>query len=205
MALLTRLSLIDRHLPLSFPSVTFSSLFSELIIQFQRELALNLSSPCSSFSWSKVVDLFDGRLFAFTLYQIYQSSSNIRFDSTTISIIKQSLDILNIPFTENLFYDVLQQTIKSKDIIFASPPVEQPSTLVEKTHKQQRITKISNRFTDKYLSPILSSETQLRIEWINPNDSEAPQYTGRYHWHMYKEVDSSFTSLITFILRILGR
>jgi hypothetical protein len=161
--------------------VTFSSLFSELIIEFQRELALNLSAPCSSFSWSKVIDLFDGRLFAFTLHQIHQSSSsNIHFDSTTCNIIKRSLNILNIPFTDSLFHDMLQQIIESKDIIFASSPLNQPPILVEQTHKQQRITKISNRFIDRYLHPILSSEDQLRIEWINPNESQAVQYEGEY-------------------------
>ena len=181
---------MDRHLPLSFPSVTFSSLFSELIIEFQRELALNISSTMSSFSWSKIIDLFDGRLFAFTLYQIHQSSSNIRFDSTTIEIIKQSLNILNIPFTESLFSDVLQEMIKSKNIIIASSPWSS----VQRPRQQQRITKISNRFIDKYLKPILSSENQLEIEWINPNESNAPRYRGRYHWHVYREVNSFFTS-----------
>jgi len=41
-ALLIRLSLIDRHLPSNFPSIKYSSLFSELIIQFQQRLALCL-------------------------------------------------------------------------------------------------------------------------------------------------------------------
>lgn len=182
MALLTRLALVDRHLPLSFPSVTFSSLFSELIIEFQRELALNLSVPCSSLSWSKVIDLFDGRLFAFTLHQIHQSlSSNIRFDSITSSIIKQSLNILNIPFIDNFFHDMLQQIIESKDIIFVSSPSnQQTSILIKQTQKQQRITKISNPFIDKYLHPILSSEDQLQIKWINPNESQAVHYEGKY-------------------------
>lgn len=189
MALLTRLSLLDRHLPLSFPSITFSSLFSELIIEFQRELATNISSPMTPVSWAKVVDLFDGRLFAFTLYQIHQSSSNIRFDSTTIEIIKQSLSILNIPFRENSFSDVLDEMIESKDIIIASSSWSS----VRRPRQQQRITKISNRFIDKYLKPILSAENQLEVEWINPNESDAPRYRGRYHWHIYREVNSFFT------------
>jgi len=187
-ALLTRLSLIDRHLPLDFPSVEFSSLFSEFIIEFQRELAWNLSSSCSMFSWEKVVDIFDGRLFAFTLNQIYRPSfsSNIRFDSMTLNIIKESLNILNIPFEENLYDNVVKQLIASEDITFSSCPMQQPPTLLR---QKQNITKISNTFIDTYLQPILSSnDVQSRIQWISPDESHGIQYEGKHHWHRYMEV-----------------
>lgn len=169
---------------MSLPLMTFSTFFSEMIIEFQRELARNVSGSLTSYSWTKISDLFDGRLFVFTLYQIHRSSSNIRFDSTTIEIIKQSLTVLNIPFNENLFSDVLNEMMESKDIIIASSPWSSD----ERSNQRQKITKISNRFIDKYLKPILSPENQSRIEWIDPNGSDAPQYSGRYHWHVYREV-----------------
>ena len=168
--------------------VTFGSLFSELLIQFQRELSLSLSSTCSSFSWARVIDLFDGRLFAFTLHQV---SLGIRFDSTTMNIIKLSLHALNIPFRENFFSDVLQQIIESKDMIFMASSSEKPSIPNKEVRQQQKITKISNSFIDEYLKPILTSDDQLRIEWIDPNISDAPQYRGRYHWHVFREVNFS--------------
>ncbi|CAF4396193.1 unnamed protein product, partial [Rotaria sordida] len=59
-ALLIRLSLIDRHLPSKFPSITFSSIFSQLINQFQECLTSCICSYSSLLSYSKIVDIFDG-------------------------------------------------------------------------------------------------------------------------------------------------
>jgi hypothetical protein len=128
-ALLIRLSLTDRHLSLSFPLVTFSPAFSQLIVQFQQRLSRDVSSHHSSLSWSKVGDLFDGRLFAFTLHQF--SSSNIRLDSTTFEIIKQSLSILKIPSTDTLFENIIKKLIQSDDISFGSSLSRQISTTTE--------------------------------------------------------------------------
>ena len=75
--------------------------------------------------------------------------------------------------------------IESKDIIFSS---SSPTTQSAQLSEQQKITKISNKFIDRYLRPILTTEVQSRIQWINPEESQAVRYEGRYHWHRYREV-----------------
>ena len=168
-ALLIRLSLIDRHLPSNFPSIQFSSKFSELIIQFQQRLSLCLSSYSSSLSWDKIADIFDGRLFAFTLYKLNQSSSKICFDSNTTDIVKSCLNVLKFSTNENLFHDIIQQLIQSKHVIISSSSSKKESGLI----KQQKITRISNLFIDTYLELILS-----RFEFINPEDHHSTRYEG---------------------------
>jgi hypothetical protein len=167
-ALLIRLSLTDRHLPPSFPSVTFSPTFSQLIVQFQHHLSSCLSSSSSSLSWSKIGDLFDGRLFAFTLYQIHQSSSSIRLDSKTSDIVKQSLNLLNIPSTENLFENIIKKLIESNDI---SVSVSEKQTISNsQEQKRHKIIRISNPFIDTYLKKILPSNDQAAFDLIHPDD-----------------------------------
>ncbi|CAF3580025.1 unnamed protein product [Rotaria sp. Silwood1] len=90
-ALLIRLSLIDCHLLSKFPSITFNSIFSQLTNQFQEHLTSCLYLYSSLLLYSKVVDIFDGRLFAFTLYQLKQSSSKMKFDSNTMNIVKKKV------------------------------------------------------------------------------------------------------------------
>jgi hypothetical protein len=178
-ALLIRLSLGDRHLPLSFPSVTYSPIFSQFIVQFQQYLALNLASCSSSLSWSKIADLFDGRLFTFTLYQIYQSS-DIRLDSRTSEIVNESLKLLNIPSSETLFQDIVKQLIQSNDIIFSSSSSEQQVVPIKKQRNTQQIVKISNPFISAYLEPILSSKGPLKFELVDPDGSELVQHKGTF-------------------------
>jgi hypothetical protein len=179
-ALLIRLSLVDRHLPLSFPTVTYSPIFSQFITQFQQRLASNLVSNSSSLSWSKIADLFDGRFFTFTLYQIHQlSSSNIHLDSKTNEIVKQSLNILNISSSENLFQNVVNQLIQSNDIIFSSSSTEKQMIITKQQH-QQKVIKISNPFINTYLDPILSSKNPLTFELINPDHSQIIEYPGNF-------------------------
>jgi hypothetical protein len=171
-ALLIRLSLTDRHLSLSFPLVTFSPAFSQLIVQFQQRLSRDVSSHHSSLSWSKVGDLFDGRLFAFTLHQF--SSSNIRLDSTTFEIIKQSLSILKVPSTDTLFEDIIKQLIQSNDISFSSSSLDEQVT----KSKRQKIIRISNPFVDTYLKPILTSNKTETFDLVEPDGSQVAQYKG---------------------------
>ncbi|CAF1084617.1 unnamed protein product [Adineta steineri] len=183
-ALLIRLSLVDRHLPTDLPSVEFSPIFSQLIIQFQQNLAMSISSCSSSFlSWSKIVDLFDGRLFAFTLYQLNQSSK-MNFDSNTIDIVNDCLSFLKHPTDEYIFHNIIQQLIQSKHIIFSSVLSQEKLVVI----KKQKITKISNTFIDIYLKPILSTIDGMTFDFINPNESHLARYEGKYHWHVYKEV-----------------
>ncbi|CAF4569108.1 unnamed protein product [Rotaria sp. Silwood1] len=185
-ALLIRLSLIDRHLPSSIPSVTYSSTFSQYIVQFQQYLSLNLSSNFSSLSYAKIADLFDGRLFAFTLYQIYQSSK-FSLDSKTYTIVKQSLDALNIPSNEHIFQDIMKELIQSNDIIFSSSLSKKQSVTIQQQDRQ-KIIRISNPFIDAYLKPILSSNDTLPFDLIIPDDSQVIQYKSKYYWRIYKEV-----------------
>ncbi|CAF0753138.1 unnamed protein product [Rotaria sordida] len=187
-ALLIRLSLLDRHLPSSFPSITFSPMLSQMIAQFQQYLSSNLSSQVSSLSWSKVADLFDGHLFAFTLYRLSSSSSNIRFDSKTYEIVRESLSILNIPFSDDLFQNVVNQMIQLNVVDFSRSTFEQSSIIVKRIETHRKITKISNRFINTLLQPIFSSNNTSTFEWVTPNDIPATRYEGRHHWHVYKEV-----------------
>ena len=159
----------------------------ELISQFQQNLAFCLSSCSSSLCYSKIADSFDGRLFAFTIYQLSQSSSKIKFDSNTIDIITPCLTLLKLPTNENLFHDVVQQLIQSKHIIISSATFEKPLTLDNK----QNITKISNRFLDIYLKSILSMNTQETFTFVNPKERHSTRYDGT--------VDYAFVFLIIII------
>ncbi|CAM4769547.1 unnamed protein product [Rotaria magnacalcarata] len=190
-ALLIRLSLIDRHLPINFPSIKFSSIFSQSMIQFQQQLAICLSSYVSALSYSKVADIFDGRLFAFTLYQLKQSSSKIRFDSDTMNIIKQCLSLLNISMHENLFPNIVNQLIQSNHLIFSTLATDEQSVSMEK----KKIAKISNSFIDTYLAPIMSKSDQWTFEFTDPDDSSLARYEGKYHWHVYKEVGDELSRI----------
>ncbi|CAF3527387.1 unnamed protein product [Rotaria sordida] len=186
-ALLIRLSLIDRHLPSSIPSIIYSSTFSQYIIQFQQRLSSNLfASNVSSLSYSKIADLFDGRLFTFTLYQIYQSSK-ISLDSKTYVIVKQSLDLLNIPSNENIFQDIVKELIHSNDIFFSSLLSTNQSTIIQQQNRQ-KIVRISNPFVDAYLKPIFSSNDTLTFDMIRPDDNYIIQYKDKHYWQTYKEV-----------------
>ncbi len=178
-ALLIRLSLVDRHLPLSFPSVEYSAIFSQFIVQFQKRLALNLASYSSSLSWLKIADLFDGRFFTFTLYQIYQSSSNIRLDSKTNEIVKQSLNILNISSSENIFQDIVNQLIQSNDIIFSSSSSEKQGITIKQQKTFPEIIKISNPLINTYLESIISSKDSLTFELIEPDNSQIIPYKSK--------------------------
>jgi hypothetical protein len=173
-ALLIRLSLVDRHLPSNFPSIKFSPMFSKLIVQFQQRLGLCLSSYSSSLSWSKIVDIFDGRLFAFTLYQLNQSSSKIYFDSNTIDIVKECLTLLRLPNNKDIFCDIVKQLIQLEHIIFSSSSSEQEPVLV----KQQKIIKISNPFIDTFLKPILATNDEPTFNFVSSEDSHLARYEG---------------------------
>jgi hypothetical protein len=178
-ALLIRLSLLDRHLPSSFPSVAYSPIFSQLIAQFQQRLASNLSAYSSSRSWSKIADLFDGRLFTFTLEQIHQSL-NIRLDSKTYESVQQALNLLKIPVNENIFQDIVKQLIQSNDIIFSS---EKQATTIIQQQNRQKIIRISNPFVDIYMKPILSRNDAVTFDLINPDVSQIIQHKGKFFFY----------------------
>ncbi|CAF4111338.1 unnamed protein product [Adineta steineri] len=195
-ALLTRLALVDRYLSLSFLSIEFSSIFNQHINKFQEQLSLNLSSCSSSLSWSKISDLFDGRLFAFTIYQINKSTSELRFDSETSELVTQCLKILKISPNEKLFYNSIQQMTQSNDIIFSSALIEQQQTMItDEIYNYPKIARISNPFIDTYLEPILSLNNKSLFELVEPNDTQTARYEGRYHWHIYKEVGDEISRI----------
>ncbi|CAF4055452.1 unnamed protein product, partial [Rotaria sp. Silwood1] len=170
-ALLIRLSLCDRHLPASLPSITFSPAFSQFVGQFQHRLASFLSSSPSFLSWSKISDIFDGRLLTFTIYQISQFLSNIRLDSKTYDIVKGSLDLLNISLTENLFKDIMNKLVQSNDIILPLSPSESQVSLNNPEQKRHKIIRISNPLIDEYLKPILTASDKSTFDLINPDYS----------------------------------
>ncbi|CAF1367167.1 unnamed protein product [Adineta steineri] len=188
-ALLIRLSLADRHLLLSPSSIKFGPTFIQLVAKFQQQLSSNLSLCSSDLSWSKVADLFDGRLFAVTLEQIHQSVSNIHFDSETFEIVQKCLDILQIPWNENLFQNLVHRMIETNDISFSLIVCEQ------QRQTYQQIAKISNDFIDTYLKPIYSLRDRGTFELVEPNNIQVPRYEGRHHWHVYKEVGNEINRI----------
>ena len=185
-ALLIRLSLVDRHLVLSFPSVTFSPEFSQLIAQFQQRLATNLISSSSSAisSYSKIADLFDGRLLTFTLHQL-QQSPNLSLDSQTLAIIQQSLGLLNLSWNETIFQQALNQLIQSKHITL--DPSSSSSTNDQPRSNRRQLIQISNPFLDRYLQPILSSKGSLPFQFVEPDDSQIV----RNNWTTLQDVSIS--------------
>ena len=166
-ALLIRLSLIDRHLPLNFPSIEFSSSLATLINQFQRGLASTLSAYSSTLSYAKIGDLFDGRLFAFTIFRLHQTSPKIFFDCDTLEIVNQCLTILQISNDEYLFQTNVKELIQAKDIIIIHASV---STVDSVEGVKSKITKISNAFMETFLKPILSKNTDWSFEFVDPED-----------------------------------
>ena len=200
-ALLIRLSLIDRHVPLHLPHIEFSVPLSNLLKQFQHSLAFTLSSYSSNLSYTKIADLFDGRLFAFTIYRLHQTSPKIFFDVFTLEIVDRCLDILQIANDDYLFNNKVNELIQSKDIII-SPSM---STVDSMEGAKLTITRVSNGFMDTFLQPILSRKSDLSFEFVDPDDEHhSSRYegklfvqsrkdlvcfsVGRYHWHVYKEV-----------------
>lgn len=182
-ALLIRLSLADRHLLLSLPSVTFSPNLSRLIAEFQQRLALNLVSSTSS-SYSKIADLFDGRLLTFTLHQLQQKST-LSLDSQTRAIIQQSLGVFGLSWNETIFHQSLNQLIQSHHIIFT--PSSSSSTKHQSKSNRRQLIQISNPFLDRYLQPILSSKDSPSIAFIEPDDRQIFEMK----WKEYQDVSIS--------------
>jgi len=182
--LLIRLSLIDRHLSMNISSIILDSNFERFIVQFQKHLAcFQLAEYSSNLSWSKIADLFDGRLFAFTIYQIHQPSSKIVFDHDTLEIVNQCLTLLNLSNNEYSFQEIAKELIQSKSSKIDS---DTPTS-------RKKITKISNPFVDILLQPILTNQVEQTFEFINPTDRSSVRYEGRHHWHVYQEVTDIFT------------
>ncbi|CAF1056751.1 unnamed protein product [Adineta ricciae] len=182
MALLIRLSLVDRHLPEDLPSITFSSQLAQLIIEFQQQLAISVAVASSSTrSCSKIADLYDGRLFAFTLYQLL---SNVSFHSDTMCIFSDGLLFLEFSTDQNLFHETTNKLVEAEHLTF-SPSLARQSTAVTKS---QQITRISNRFIDTCLQPIISNINNTTFNFVDPQDVRLSRYEGKYHWHVYKEV-----------------
>ena len=199
-ALLLRLSLLDRHLPSSVSSLKFSPICRQLIEQFQTRLAATVLLPSSAFSLLKIADLFDGRLLAFTLEEIGKSStSKIIFDSTTMEIVNRSLAVLQIPSNEHLLKDVVQKLIRSKQITFVSSSAKQVEPI-----KEQQLVRISSPFIDAVVNPILSPAIESTLKFIDPKDQQSSRYEGKYHWHVYKPVSIIFC-LWPALSFVLGR
>ena len=218
-ALLIRISLADRHLTSCLPPVECSPAFTQCLRRFQQRLASNISSCSSSLSWSKIADLFDGRLFNFTLHQIHQSQSNIQLDSQTRTMVERSLTVLNQPTGESLFRDKVNQMVQSKDITFSTATTESQAAV---SKKRPTIVKISNPFVDTYLKPILTSKTvSSTFDLVDPNEKQLAQYKSKWialHpaestvlfpldksiWHDYKEVRPSSSNFHINRLLLLG-
>ena len=200
-----RLSLVDRHLSSGCPPVIYSSAIATLIDRFQHLLALSISSSLSRRSWSKIADLFDGRLFAFTLHQLGRSSSSkLRFDSNTVDVIKECLPLFNLSLDENLFHETVARLVVLEHVTFPSSS----SGEMAAANKRQQITRISNPFVDSYLQPIIAVVYGMPFDFVDPQEIHLARYegrsfstlllslhplsllTGKHHWHVFKEVQA---------------
>lgn len=188
-ALLIRLSLTDRHLPTDWSRITFSALFSELIDQFLQELAQTVSSCLSRRSWSKVTDLFDGRLFAFTLQQLHQNSSKTFFDAHTMHIVKDCLSAFKLSTDKSSLHDAVTQLHQLKHIEFSS--LSPRRTVAMKG--RQPVTKINNVFIDSYLQPILTTTDEMLFDFVDPENMPLTRYQGN------RPMQGHFTSCSCFL------
>lgn len=96
----------------------------------------------------------------------------IRFDSETMDIVKPCLLLLNIPIDENIFSSIVEELVQLKHIIFSDSIVQKQLVSKEK----QKIAKISNKFIDTYLQPILSTNSSLNFEFIDAENSPSVRY-----------------------------
>jgi hypothetical protein len=176
-ALLVRLSIMDRRVPSVGSSFTLSPQLNQQLAQFQQILGKHLVSYTSStLSWSKIADLFDGRLFMFTIQWIHQSTSTIRIDSQTNHIVQRCLSNLNLDYHETYFVDIVKQLIQSNHIVFSTMTNKQ--SMVNNAQRQQ-VIRISNPLTNVYLKSILpSSKRSTHYDMIDPNEKHCISYPG---------------------------
>ncbi|CAF1475790.1 unnamed protein product, partial [Didymodactylos carnosus] len=183
-SLLLRLSIVDRHL-ISFPTVIFSSTVSKLLSSFQKLLATVVSnlrlSSLTTLSFNKISDMFDGRLFAFTVHSINSNNSHFSIDCETSNIFRQSLHLIDesetttaTPPLEKLLNENLKQLILSGDIKCSSE-ASSLSTIINLRNSKRKLSKISNPFIDEYLKPILSA-TDANIDFMDTPNSSHTQY-----------------------------
>lgn len=203
LALLLRLSLLDRHLPRSIPIWQFSEGFIEQCNRFQTRLAENLTaSALSTFSWSKIADLFDGRLFHLTLDQLHRRQLSFRLDPLTEELVKDCFLALNLSYEQSLFSTIINRLVESHDLRVP----DQAPTLENAPLARPQVIRISNPLIDQYLRTIPQPQ---EFDWIPPHPQFQNTYPGRircafhcisenflffdllgrYIWTGYKEVN----------------
>ncbi|CAF3813893.1 unnamed protein product, partial [Rotaria magnacalcarata] len=127
------------------------------------------------------------------LYHLKQSSSNMRLDSNTAHIVKKCLTLLKLSADEDLFCNIVQQLVQSVHIICSSTTYDMQSMIM----KKQETRKISSSFINTYLVRVFSANN-LRLCQIF---KYILNFIEKYHWHVYKEIDS--TDLINILQSIL--
>lgn len=151
-------------------------------MKFQQTLDYCLNSETSLLCWTHVADMFDGRLFTFTLQWLYQSSKDHCFDSETICLVKQTLNKLGINLDISDFKNSLNKMIQLKHIQFVTSSLNVSSTVVNM--QRQKVVKISNPLVDLYLKPIYSTMTDgYQFDLISPDECHATVYEGNYFYH----------------------
>lgn len=167
-ALLLRLSLIDRHLSEDLINVVFEKPMSDLLQDFQKRMAAAITNSSSTLSWSKIGDSFDGALFGFTLTQL--ARDDIHFDSNTINVAHESLHFLGISFTDEIFVSSTNSLI-SLQAIRIRPETE--ANAFFRCDSQTKVMKISNPLIDTVVQPILSD-----IDLIPPTKISSIRHEG---------------------------
>jgi hypothetical protein len=133
-------------------------------------------------SFKNISDMFDGRLFAFTIWSLFTSNNNnnkFSIDSETLKIFQSILHLINDSYgtlpNVQLLTDHLTNLIESGDIQCSA---EISSISLSLQNNRRTLSKISNPFIEEYLESFLSSTTSKNIDFIEPVSSSSMQYEG---------------------------
>lgn len=176
-SLLVRLSITDRHL--STRPTRFEWKFDEELENFEKILAKSIAKVSSKDKTQKIGDIFDRRLFFFTIEQIAEKRSAFRLDSTTKSFLQR---IFQIEISD--FSPLVDRLIKSQKV-----QVEQKSN--DENHHSSLI-RISNPLIDKFTGIVLNSN---QLEFVEPEENLLSSFSDRQIWNEMKEVGDDISRI----------
>lgn len=185
-----RLSIGDRHIKrhirvnqqtLNFPTLELDDDLSKKILLFQQCLSYSLSTITDvSLDYSRVGDMFDGRLFVFTLFEISRNK-NLSFDNDTILIFNSCKEFLNgiglagkifIPYSKSIkkhLIDLTNQLMSNNKIRFIAEA--EPEII---RNYDNTISRVSNRLIDTYLQETIRSiSSNSRLSSYHENGSSS--------------------------------
>jgi hypothetical protein len=201
-ALLIRLSIADRHIKndinirghdITFPTVTFSIEFSKHIHRFQEYLAYSLSAISNvELNHSKVGDMFDGRLFTFTLF-LLKCDPNFLLDIDTTLVIEKCMACLdkicrlseNVELKDNFklkdksvnmyFINLTKKLVLQNHVDFARGNSQHE----KRRHYNNTVLEVSNPMIDKYLDKPSLPYNIIRSINRTDDNPRRPVYEGK--------------------------